>query len=110
VVSAGAPNWRPIGTSETADERRDGERQGAPTTPTTRMRMATEIKAHITGTIWKIKAAAGDAVDEGDTLVIIESMKMEMPIEAQDPGTVKEVRCKEGQPVTEGEVLMVIDD
>jgi acetyl-CoA carboxylase biotin carboxyl carrier protein len=72
--------------------------------------MATEIKAHITGTIWKIKAAAGDSVDEGDVLIIIESMKMEMPIEAQDPGTVKEVRCKEGQPVTEGDVLMVIDD
>jgi acetyl-CoA carboxylase biotin carboxyl carrier protein len=72
--------------------------------------MATEIKAHITGTIWKIKAAAGDSVDEGDTLIIIESMKMEMPIEAQDPGTVKEVRCTEGQPVTEGDVLMVIDD
>jgi acetyl-CoA carboxylase biotin carboxyl carrier protein len=72
--------------------------------------MATEIKAHITGTIWKIKAAPGDAVEEGDTLIIIESMKMEMPIEAQDPGTVKEVRCKEGQPVTEGDVLMTIDD
>ena len=72
--------------------------------------MATEIKAHITGTIWKIKVAAGDSVDEGDVLVIIESMKMEMPIEAQDPGTVKEVLAKEGQPVKEGEVLLVIDD
>jgi len=72
--------------------------------------MATEIKAHITGTIWKIKVAAGDSVDEGDTLVIIESMKMEMPIEAQDPGTVKEVKAAEGQPVKEGDVLMIIDD
>lgn len=69
-----------------------------------------DIKAHITGTIWKIKANVGDKVDEGDVLIIIESMKMEMPIEAMDPGTVKEVRCKEGQPVSEGEVLMVIDD
>lgn len=72
--------------------------------------MATEIKAHITGTIWKIKVAVGDSVDEGDTLVIIESMKMEMPIEADDPGTVKEVRAKEGQAVNEGDVLLVIDD
>jgi acetyl-CoA carboxylase biotin carboxyl carrier protein len=72
--------------------------------------MATDIKAHITGTIWKIKAAVGDSVEEGDTLVIIESMKMEMPIEAMDPGTVVEVRCSEGQPVAEGDVLMVIND
>jgi acetyl-CoA carboxylase biotin carboxyl carrier protein len=72
--------------------------------------MATEIKAHITGTIWKIKVAEGDSVDEGDTLVIIESMKMEMPIEAEDPGKVIEVRAKEGQPVNEGDVLLVIED
>jgi acetyl-CoA carboxylase biotin carboxyl carrier protein len=72
--------------------------------------MATEIKAHITGTIWKIKAAAGDSVDEGDTLIIIESMKMEMPIEAQDPGKVLEVKCAEGQAVAEGDVLMIIED
>ena len=69
-----------------------------------------DIKAHITGTIWKIKVAAGDKVDEGDVLVIIESMKMEMPIEAEDPGTVREVKAKEGQPVNEGDVLMIIDD
>ena len=70
----------------------------------------TDIKAHITGTIWKIKVNAGDKVDEGDVLVIIESMKMEMPIEANDAGTVKEVRAKEGQPVNEGDVLLVVDD
>ena len=69
-----------------------------------------DIKAHITGTIWKIKVAAGDKVSEGDVLVIIESMKMEMPIEADDPGVVKEVRAKEGQPVNEGDVLLVIED
>ena len=72
--------------------------------------MATEIKAHITGTIWKIKAAVGDKVEEGDVLIIIESMKMEMPSEAMDPGTINEVRCKEALQVAEGDVLMVIDD
>ena len=71
--------------------------------------MALEIKAHITGTIWKVKVKPGDTVEEGDTLVIIESMKMEMPIEAMDPGRVLEVRCAEGKAVTEGEVLLTID-
>jgi acetyl-CoA carboxylase biotin carboxyl carrier protein len=72
--------------------------------------MATNIKAHITGTIWKIKVEVGQQVDEGDVLVIIESMKMEMPIEAADPGKVVEIKAKEGQPVNEGDVLLVIED
>jgi acetyl-CoA carboxylase biotin carboxyl carrier protein len=47
------------------------------------------IDAHITGTVWKIEVAVGDAVEEGDTVVILESMKMEMPVEAEDDGTVR---------------------
>ena len=72
--------------------------------------MAPQIRAHITGTIWKIKVEAGQQVDEGDTLVIIESMKIEMPIEAEDPCRVVEVKAKEGQPVNEGDVLRVLED
>lgn len=72
--------------------------------------MPTDIKAHITGTIWKIPVKAGEAVEEGDTLVIIESMKMEMPIEADDDGKVLEVKAAEGQAVNEGDVLMVVED
>jgi len=68
-----------------------------------------DIPAHITGTVWKIEVAPGDEVDEGDTVVILESMKMEMPVEAEDPGTVKEIRCGEGQSVQEGDVLVVLE-
>ena len=55
-----------------------------------------EIEAHITGTVWKIEVAVGDTVEEGDTVVILESMKMEMPVEAEDEGTVKEILVTEG--------------
>jgi acetyl-CoA carboxylase biotin carboxyl carrier protein len=68
-----------------------------------------DIPAHITGTVWKIEVAPGDNVDEGDTVVILESMKMEMPVEAEDPGTVKEIRVEEGQSVQEGDVLVVLE-
>jgi acetyl-CoA carboxylase biotin carboxyl carrier protein len=68
-----------------------------------------DIPAHITGTVWKIEVAVGDQVDEGDTVVILESMKMEMPVEAEDPGTVTEILCEEGQSVQEGDVLVVLD-
>jgi len=70
--------------------------------------MSTNVEAHITGTVWKVEVLVGDQVDEGDTLVILESMKMEMPVEAEDPGTVTEIRCEEGQSVQEGDVLVVL--
>ena len=67
------------------------------------------IEAHITGTVWKIEVGIGDTVEEGDTVVILESMKMEMPIEAEDEGTVAEIRCEEGQAVSEGDTLVVLE-
>ena len=68
-----------------------------------------EVEAHITGTVWKIEVSVGRHVDEGDTVVILESMKMEMPVEAEDAGTVKEILCEEGQAVNEGDALVVLE-
>ena len=68
-----------------------------------------EVEAHITGTVWKIEVDVGDSVQEGDTVVILESMKMEMPVEAEDPGVVKEILVEEGQSVSEGEALVVLE-
>ena len=68
-----------------------------------------DVEAHITGTVWRVEVAVGDSVDEGDTVVILESMKMEMPVEAEDPGVVKEIRCEEGQAVSEGDTLIVLE-
>jgi acetyl-CoA carboxylase biotin carboxyl carrier protein len=67
------------------------------------------VEAHITGTVWKIEVQVGDTVEEGDTVVILESMKIEMPIEAEDEGTVAEIRCEEGQAVSEGDTLVVLE-
>ena len=64
------------------------------------------IEAHITGTVWKIEVAEGDSVDEGDTVVILESMKMEMPVESEEAGVVEEILCAPGQSVVEGAVLV----
>ena len=69
-----------------------------------------DVEAHITGTVWKIEVAVGDQVDEGDTVVILESMKMEMPVEAEDAGTVAAILCEEGQAVNEGDALVVLAD
>ena len=68
-----------------------------------------DVEAHITGTVWKVECEVGQEVEEGDTVVIIESMKMEMPVEAEDDGTVKEIKCEEGQSVKEGDTLVVLE-
>ena len=71
--------------------------------------MATDVCAHITGTVWKIEKKVGDAVAEGDTVVILESMKMEMPVEAPEDGTIKEINVSEGDSVDEGATVAVIE-
>ena len=68
-----------------------------------------DIEAQITGNVWKVEVAVGDEIEDGDTVVILESMKMEIPVEAEDDGTVKEIRCAEGQSVSEGDVLVVLE-
>jgi acetyl-CoA carboxylase biotin carboxyl carrier protein len=68
-----------------------------------------DVEAHITGTVWKVECKVGDTVEEGDTLVILESMKMEMPVEAEDDGKVAEIKCEEGQSVSEGDTLVVLE-
>ena len=65
-----------------------------------------QVKAHITGTVWKIEVKVGDAVAEGQTVVVLESMKMEMPVESPSAGQVSAVLVKEGQSVEEGAPLV----
>jgi len=69
-------------------------------------RMALDVCAHITGTVWKIVVKQGESVAAEQQLVILESMKMEMPVEAPEAGVVEEIVVQEGQTVEEGDVLL----
>jgi acetyl-CoA carboxylase biotin carboxyl carrier protein len=71
--------------------------------------MATEVQAHITGTVWKILVKVGDSVAQEQTLVILESMKMEMPVEAPEAGRVASIAVAEGASVDEGDVLLTLE-
>jgi acetyl-CoA carboxylase biotin carboxyl carrier protein len=71
--------------------------------------MAEEIRAEMVANVWKVVAAAGDEVAEGDTLVILESMKMEIPVLAEADGTVAQLAVNEGDVVQEGDLIAVID-
>ena len=57
------------------------------------------------GTIVKIVAADGQAVSEGDTIVVLEAMKMEQPLTAHKDGTVSNLAVEVGQTVAAGTVI-----
>lgn len=68
-----------------------------------------EIRAPITGSMWKVLVAVGDAVTDGHELMLIESMKLEIPVEAEDDGVVTRIHVAEGDAVSEGQLLIELD-
>lgn len=68
-----------------------------------------DVRTEITGNVWKIEKAIGEAVGEDDAILILESMKMEIPVSAPEPGKVVEILVTEGQTVTEGTVVARIE-
>ncbi|MEZ5236766.1 MAG: biotin/lipoyl-containing protein [Acidimicrobiales bacterium] len=61
------------------------------------------------GTIVKVLVNEGDAVEAGQTVVVLEAMKMENNIGAEKSGTVKSVKVKPGDTVGSGDVVVVIE-
>ena len=72
--------------------------------------MPEDIKAPLTGTVWKIETKPGDSLDEDDVIMILESMKMEIPIEAPYDGELLEIKVSEGDAIQEGQVLAVMEE
>jgi len=71
--------------------------------------VADEIRAEMVANVWKVVAAKGDSVDDGDTLVILESMKMEIPVLVESPGVVAEIAVNEGDVVQEGDLIARVE-
>jgi acetyl-CoA carboxylase biotin carboxyl carrier protein len=76
--------------------------------PTDEESPVAEVRAEMVANVWKVVASEGDQVDEGDTLVILESMKMEIPVLAEGPGMLTKLHVAEGDVVQEGDLLAVI--
>jgi acetyl-CoA carboxylase biotin carboxyl carrier protein len=68
-----------------------------------------EVRAEMVANVWKVVAAEGDTVADGDTLVILESMKMEIPVLAETSGMLARLAVAEGDVVQEGDLIAVIE-
>ena len=69
---------------------------------------ASSLTAPMPGTVMKVLVKAGDAVKNGDTVIILEAMKMETPIPADRDGVVSAVNVNVGAVVAEGDALLTI--
>ena len=67
-----------------------------------------EVRAEMVANVWKVVAAEGDQVEDGDTLVILESMKMEIPVLAEGTGTLTKLHVAEGDVIQEGDLIATI--
>ncbi|GGM81808.1 biotinylated protein TB7.3 [Dactylosporangium sucinum] len=87
---------------------RGAERMHPPRRDPEEIGMADEVRAEMVANVWKITTQVGAEVNEGDTLVILESMKMEIPVVAESEGTVSQISVHEGDVVQEGDLIAVI--
>ena len=66
------------------------------------------LNAPLAGNIFKVKVKAGQTVNEGDVVIIMEAMKMETEVRAAHSGTIAEVLVAEGDSVATGDALIAL--
>ena len=94
--------WRTAGLAETAIVE-NAVRAEAPALPED----CVAITSPVSGSVWQIKVAAGQNVEKGDTLVIMEAMKMEIAVLADTAGTVHSIHGIPGVAANAGDTLLV---
>jgi biotin carboxyl carrier protein len=94
---------------EVEDARRAEIRRRATREPDSRAASGpTEIRAIIPGRIAAIHVVAGDVVEAGQSLLVVEAMKMQNELRTSRPGTVERVAVGEGETIDNGDLLVVL--
>ena len=107
VVEVVVDGWRfelEVEDARRADLRRRATRErDSPTTSG-----PTEIRAIIPGRIAAVHVVAGDVVEAGQSLLVVEAMKMQNELRTSRPGTVERVAVGEGETIDNGDLLVVL--
>ena len=70
---------------------------------------AVKVTASVPGKVFKVDAAAGQALKAGDTIITLEAMKMEIPVVAPQDGTLASIEVGVGDAVENGQVLATMN-
>ena len=104
VPAAPAPVAAPVAAAPVAAA------PAAPAAPVAAAPVAGEaVTAPMPGNILKVNVTAGQAVKEGDLLLVLEAMKMENEIFAPKAGTVAQVLVSKGSTVDTGATMVVLN-
>lgn len=68
-----------------------------------------EVRAEVTGKVWKLLAQPGARVTADEPLMIVESMKMEIPVVWEEDSTVVQLLVGEGDAVEDGQVVAIVE-
>lgn len=68
-----------------------------------------DIKAPLSGSVYRIVATEGSEVADGDVLLVLEAMKMETEIRSNRAGVVRTVHVDEGESVNAGDALVTLE-
>jgi biotin carboxyl carrier protein len=68
-----------------------------------------QVKAPMPGKVVRVLVEAGQAVESGQGLVVVEAMKMQNELKSPKSGTVAELRAEPGSTVNAGDVLVVVE-
>ncbi len=68
-----------------------------------------EIRAPLTGVMFRVLVTEGSPVTAGETVLVMESMKMEINVDTVVDGTVRQILKREGDKVESDEVLMIVE-
>ncbi len=91
-------------TAEVADPR-----PGAAATWRVELEGRQQIVAPMPGKVVRVLVKAGDKVEAGQGLLVVEAMKMQNEIRSPKSGVIERLQVKEGQPVNAGEVLAWVE-
>ena len=107
-VAVAAPAVAPVANAPVAAPEAPAEAPAAAPAVAPVSADGTQVKAPMPGTILAVKKNVGEAVKEGDVIVVLEAMKMENDIVAPCDGTVKSINAPKGSTVNTDDVIAVI--
>ncbi len=106
---ANLPPAYPVGSARLSGSAASSAPGGAPAAGGQSAAVADESKAcrsPVSGVVVKVIAAAGDKINAGDSILVLEAMKMETNIMAPQSGVIASIKVAQGARVQTGDVLV----